>query len=152
MHSCQTPTQNRWLSVSLLLPTEMAVGSESGRHEIFLFDLDEATDYYVESSGVRSPVYRIDVADLPYVQRIDLEIRYPAYAGLSPATIEDGGDIAALRGSQVTLTILPTLAVTAGRLIVDGEEPAPLEPLPDGRLSGALRVQRQGYYRIELEG
>ena len=44
-----------------------------------------ASDYYVEAGGVRSPAFRIDVADVPYVKQIDLEYRFPAYTGLAPA-------------------------------------------------------------------
>ena len=44
----------------------------------------------------RAP-FRLDVADIPYVKRIDLEYRFPAYTGLAPQTVEDTGDVAALQ-------------------------------------------------------
>ena len=52
---------------------------------------------------MRSAVFRIDVADKPYVKRIDLEYRFPAYTGLPPQKIENGGDVAALAGTEVRL-------------------------------------------------
>jgi len=76
----------------------MTPNTDATEFEILLFDLDEATEYTIESEGVRSAVYRIDVADLPYVDRIDLEYHFPAYTGLSPRTVEDGGDIRRFRG------------------------------------------------------
>jgi len=131
---------------------EMTVGAEPGSYEIFLFDLDVPTDYYVEASGVRSRMFRIDVADLPSVRQIDLEYRFPAYAGLAPRTVEDGGDIAALRGTRVRLLIQPTIPVERGQLVVDGEDGQDLVLMDDGRLTATLVVGRETYYRIRLEG
>ena len=50
---------------------------------------------------MQSPVYTLKVVDLPYVQRLELEYHFPAYTGLEPRKIEDGGDIAVLRGTEV---------------------------------------------------
>ena len=54
---------------------------------IRLFDIAERTEYYVESNGVRSALFRIDVANLPYVKKIDLEYRYPGYTGMASETV-----------------------------------------------------------------
>ncbi len=130
----------------------MAVGSETGAYEIFIFELNEATDYSVEASGVRSRVFHIEVADLPYVARVDLEYRFPAYTGLRPQIQEDRGDIAALRGTRVTLAITPTMRVTRGMIVIDGGDSIALDLREDGNLSGTLTVEREGLYRILLEG
>jgi hypothetical protein len=66
----------------------MPRGADSARFSIRLFDLDQQTEYYVEAGPVRSPVYRIAVADLPSVKQIDLEYRYPDYTRLSPQRVE----------------------------------------------------------------
>jgi len=130
----------------------MTPNEDASAFEILLFDLDEPADYSVESEGVRSPVYRIDVADLPYVDRIDLEYRYPAYTGLEPRVVEDGGDIAALEGTEVRLRVSPTLPTPGARIVFDGDEEAtPLEAV-DGGFEGSLTVERETFYRIELEG
>src|SRR5690606_28332892 len=107
--------------------------------------------YYVEADGVRSAVYRIDVADLPYVQRLDLEYRFPAHTGLSPQAVEDGGDIAVLRGTEVLVRALPTVPVDAGRIILDRGDTIPLAAAQDGRLEGAFTVETPGFYSIELQ-
>ncbi len=129
----------------------MHLDDASGSHLFMLLDLDEQTEYFVEASGVRSVVHRIDVADLPYVDRIDLEYRFPAYTGLSPQRQEDGGDIAALRGTRVLLRITPTIPVSNGRILIEGAEPINLTAEGDSVLSGALRVARSSFYHIELE-
>lgn len=117
-----------------------------------LFGLDAAAAYFVEAGGVRSPVYRIEVADVPYVKRIDLEYHFPAYTGLSPQVHEETGDVVALRGTEVRVRVTPTIRVGAGRLRVDGAEPREMAVAADGTLTASFQVRQEGFYRIELPG
>src|SRR5918999_3388440 len=94
-------------------------GDSSTAYVVRLFDVTQRTEYYVEAGGVRSPTYRIDVTDLPYSKRIDLEYRYPAYTGRRPEIVENGGDIAALRGTHVAVRVTPTRPASAGRLVIE---------------------------------
>ncbi len=122
---------------------------EAERFELLLLGLDENTEYFVESSGIRSDTHRIEVADLPYVDRLELEYHFPSYTGLAPRTIDGRGDIAALEGTQVKVKIFPTMLTPGGRLLVNGK-PAELSDVGDGTWLGSLRVEREGYYEIEL--
>ena len=63
--------------------------------------------YQVAGDGVQSQVHKLTVVDVPYVQRLELEYHFPAYTGLEPEKIEDGGDIAVLRGTEVRVHDLP---------------------------------------------
>ena len=128
----------------------MPRGADSARFAIRLFDLDQQTEYYVEAGPVRSPVFRIAVADLPSVKQIDLEYRYPDYTRLSPQRVEDAGDIAAIRGTRVTVEITPTIATAAGRIVLDGRDTIALTPGDSGRLQGTITVSRSGFYKVEL--
>ena len=119
-------------------------------YEVLLVGLEESLEYYVESDGIRSGTHRIDVVELPYVDRMDHEYRYPSYTGLPVRNVEGAGDVAALRGTQVVLTIQPTLGTPAGRLLVAGEEPVELEVQADGTLTGSFTVRERGFYSIEL--
>ena len=120
-----------------------------GGFELLLLDLQEATEYFVESDGVRSPTFRIAVADLPYVGRLDQELRFPSWTGLPARVVEDGGDVAALRGTEVLLTVHPTLATGVGRVILDDDTVA-LAAGGEGTLTGSFRVDAPGFYRVEL--
>ena len=66
----------------------MSFDDDTGRYSFMLFDLEDATEYYVEANGVSSERFRVDVSDLPYVRQIDLEYQFPAYTGLSPQRVE----------------------------------------------------------------
>jgi hypothetical protein len=117
-----------------------------------LFDIAAKTQYAVEANGVRSTTYTIDVSNLPYVKRMDLQYRFPAYTQLKPLDIDSTGDIAALRGTIVRIRIGSTVPTNGGRVIVDGGDTLKLAPTADGRLEAMLRVDKPGFYKVELQG
>ncbi len=124
---------------------------DDGGYEGMLFDLAGNVEYFVEAAGVRSPAFTLNVVELPYVKRLDLEYRFPAYTGLAPRTIEDGGDVAVLRGTEVRLRVTPTMVAAAGRLVMGDGTTRPLIASPDGTLTGNFTADQDGFYRIELD-
>ena len=133
---------------------------EDGAFRHLLLGVGAATDYFVEADGVRSPVFRIEVEDVPYTEQIDLLYRYPAYTGLSPRPVTAGGDIAAVAGTEVQVFVRPSVRADGGEVRFGaGEEPIPLAPAPaglpsdaeaEGILAAALRLEASGAYRIAL--
>ena len=123
---------------------------EPGEYEVLLFDVQDRTEYFVEALGVQSGTFALDVTDLPYVQRLEHEYFFPAYTGLEPRVVEDGGDIAVLQGTEVRLRVFPTMRTTGGQLVLDEETRTELVLQPDGSLTGALVVEDEGFYRIDL--
>ncbi len=124
----------------------------SREYEFLLLNMQDVSEYYVEASTVRSALYRIDVLDLPYVERIDLEYHFPSYTGLEIKLEEDSGDIVALRGTDVFVEVVPTMASSDGYLLIDEETKIPLELQESGALRAKISVERPGYYRVELRG
>ena len=88
---------------------------------------------------MRSPVYTLKVADMPYVQKLELEYHFPAYTGLQPRKIEDGGDIAVLRGTRVRVRAVPTMAAPAGRSSSTTRRRSPLTVQAGRRADGDVR-------------
>ena len=88
---------------------------------------------------------------MPYVQRLEMEYHFPAYTGLEPQKIEDGGDIAVIAGTEVRLRVVPTMKSPGGRVALNDKESAALTPQADGALTGSFTVTADGFYRIELE-
>ncbi len=129
---------------------DMNSATEAGGFERFLFNVEASTEYYVVADELRSPVYQLEVVDPPRVARIDLTYHYPAYTGRAPHTVEDGGDVTALRGSRVELTITPSRDVVEGTLVIDDTRSIPLRLNSDSTLAGALEIERDGRYRIAL--
>ena len=136
-----------------LIPLEDDAGEMvAGTYEVLLFDLQDAVDYLVESTGVESSTYTLDVIDLPYVERLELEYHFPSYTGLEPRLVEQGGDIAVLEGTEVRLRAIPTMGTTGGLLTFDDDDAKTIDltVAEDGSLTGSFLVEEEGFYRIDL--
>ena len=111
-------------------------------------------EYFVEENGVNSST-PLKVVDLPYVQRLELEYHFPAYTGLAPQKVEDGGDIAVLKGTEVRVRAVPTMTASAGQIVLGDNDRSGLAPDAAGGspapLIGAFKVNRDGFYHIELD-
>ena len=125
---------------------------ENGDYDGMLFDLAATLEYYVEASGVRSSTYTLTVVELPYVKQLDLEYHFPSYTGLEPRTVEDGGDVAALSGTEVRLKVQATMATGSGRIVLSDGSTLPLQANADGTLAGSFTAKENGFYKIELDG
>ena len=149
---------------------------EANKYEGMLFDLAGPIDYFVEAEGVKSPTYSLKVVDLPYVQRLELELHFPAYTGLAPRKIEDGGDLAVLKGTEVRVKVTPTMTAKGGQILLHQALPqgktlpqgqalpqgkdlpqgadelkVPLTAVADGSLTATFKVEKDGFYRFELD-
>ncbi len=132
-------------------PLAMHVEADTGRFTLRLLAVRKPLEYAVVANGVKSRVYRLRVADLPFVKQLTLEYRYPAYTGLAPRKVDEGGDIAAPKGTLVTVHVTPTRATAGGRLVLDGGDTLKLVPTRDGTLLGVMRVARPGFYKAQLQ-
>ena len=124
---------------------------ETNKYEGMLFDLAGPIDYFVEAEGVKSAIYTLKVVDLPYVEKLELELHFPAYTGLAPRKVEDGGDLAVLRGTEVRVKVTPTMAAKGGQILLQDDVKVPLAVAADSTLTGAFKADKDGFYRFELD-
>ncbi len=127
------------------------VRNDDGKYEGAVFDVTAPTWYQVVADGVQSPVHTLQVVDVPYVQRLEIEYHFPAYTSLETQKIEDGGDIAVLRGTDVLLRVFPTMKTPAGRITLNEKDSIELAPQADGSLTASFKADRDGSYRVELK-
>jgi Domain of unknown function (DUF4175) len=125
--------------------------NDDGKYEGAVFDVNAPTWYQVVADGVQSPVHTLQVVDVPYVQRLEIEYHFPAYTALEPQKIEEGGDIAVLRGTDVLLHIFPTMKTPGGRITLNETDSIELASQADGSLTAAFKADRDGSYRVELK-
>ena len=114
-----------------------------------IFNIQDSMEYFVESNTIRSDVYKLNVVDLPFVKQLDLSLTFPSFTHLPTKLIEDGGDIAALKGSVASITAHLSGKVRAARIV-----------FPDGKKTemrsqgatfvGELTVNSDTSYFIEL--
>jgi hypothetical protein len=129
----------------------MISGDSSGAWGFRLFDLTAKAEYVVEANGVRSGQFTITIADLPAVERLALELRFPSYTGLAVERQDPGGDIAVPRGTGIRFMVTPTRPSPLGRVVTEAGDTIPLKPGSEGQLEGNFRASQSGWYRIELQ-
>ena len=114
-----------------------------------VFNIQDSMEYFVEAGGIRTETFRFDVADLPFVKQLDLVLNYPSFTRIAAKTIEDGGDIAALKGTSVTITARLTGKARAARLVfADGRK---VEMRASGAdFVGTIAVTGDTTYYVEL--
>ncbi|HKV32782.1 MAG TPA: DUF4175 family protein [Pyrinomonadaceae bacterium] len=129
-------------------PMEPAKARSDFRYSIF--NIQDSVEYFVESNTVRSEVYKLNVVDLPFVKQLDLTLNFPAFTNLPTKTIEDGGDIAALKGTVATVTAkLSSGKVRAARIVfADGKKTE--MRLQGSDFVGEITVAGDTSYYIEL--
>ncbi len=128
----------------------MIASDSAGQFGLRLFDVATLTEYYVEAGDLRSETFRLRVTDLPYVSELSFVYEYPAYTGLPPDTIVNGGDIVAPAGTRVHMSVGTTMPASGGRMVIEGRDTVALTEQPDGTLAGTLVVRSPGFYTVEL--
>lgn len=88
------------------------------RHEFVMVAVTEPVDYFVSAGSVRSDRFRIEVADLPVVDAVDVVLEFPAWTRLEPHS-QDHGDVAGVRGTQVAVTVGATAPMVDAKLVLD---------------------------------
>ncbi len=127
------------------------IGTGTGAFDGLLLNVANPTRYYVESSGVRSETFLLGVADLPALDRLEMEYHFPSYTGLPPRRIEYGGDVAALAGTTVKLLATSTLPSPGAALATDWGDTIPMTRGPGATFEGAFTVRQDGFYGIRLQ-
>jgi len=114
-----------------------------------IFNIQDSMEYFVESNSVRSEVFKLNVVDLPYVKQLDLSLNFPAFTNLPTKAIEDGGDVAALKGTVATITAKLSGKVRAASIVfADGKKTE--MKLQGSDFVGQLTVAGDTSYYVEL--
>ncbi len=111
---------------------------EGSGYEFTFSAVREPLRYYVVAGRVRTREFNVDVVAMPNVENIKLEYEFPAWTGLDPLTEDPGGDIRAVKGTKVKVTVTTDkpledgiLAVGEKRIALRGNE-AEIEVVDDG--------------------
>jgi len=99
----------------------------------------QSIDYYAESKGVRSPVSRLHVVDLPTVTGIRV-----TYAESSVPARTENGDILAPARAIANVEVQTDRPLSGGQLVFEEAEPIPLDP------AARFRVLREDGYHVSV--
>src|SRR5262249_25093759 len=107
-------------------------------------------DYWVESNGCKSEVFKLTVADLPYVKRIDQTQNFPAFTGLAPKTIEDAPNVSVLAGTTVKLVARLTGKAKSARIVLRDGGKIEMEKAGETDFAATMTVNKDNSYHIEV--
>lgn len=117
-----------------------------GGYAFTLFAVRDAARYYVSAGGRRSTEHRIQVVDLPTVEKLRLTYEYPKWTGLERKLEEGGGDIRAVAGTRVGIEVVTSAPLEAPLLVINGSDDELAQTGTTSR--GSLAVKTAGHYRI----
>ena len=106
--------------------------------------------FQATEDGFTSPVGTLNVVPAPAIGHMALRYVFPEYTGLPTRTQEGGGDIQALPGTQVQLSMRANVPLTRGVLRFDAGREVPLA-ITGQELRGEMLVMQEGSYTVEVE-
>ena len=92
-------------------------------------DVQEPMQYFVEFEDRQSEHFNISIYEFPKVSKIDITYSYPKYTGLPDRVDENSGDIRALKGSEVKLSIETNGTAVSGDMILENGKSISLNKL-----------------------
>ncbi len=121
------------------------------RYHATLADVRSDVVYSVRSGEVESDRYTVGVIERPFVTGIKLDYRFPSYSGLLPRTVEENnGDITALVGTLVRVTVNASKPLEKADLVFESGTHVPLARLGASSFTGDVRVRESTTYAIEI--
>ncbi len=117
----------------------------------FLFEkLQYPVEFYFEAVGFRSPSYRIQLAQRPELESLQIHLEYPRYINRKPESLPHGGPLRIPEGTRVTWTIGGQ--ATRKALIQINESGWNNMQNPDNQIFKYSAVLLQpGFYEVHLE-
>ncbi|HEY7547369.1 MAG TPA: DUF4175 family protein, partial [Blastocatellia bacterium] len=92
----------------------------------------------------------MEVADLAFVKQIDLVLNFPDYTGLADKKIENGGEVAALKGTLVSVLSHLSGEIKSARIVMNDGSKFDMASAGNNLFVGQFPVKQNGTYRIEL--
>ena len=99
----------------------MMPSSRDEFREFVLVGVSDPVDYYVSAAGINSDRFRIEVADLPVITKLDVALTFPAWTRLEGRT-QDHGDVAGVEGTEVAIAVEANRPLGNARLVVGGTD------------------------------
>lgn len=114
--------------------------------------ITQPIDYFIKWKDLRTQTYSISVVILPEVGDISVKYIYPSYTGLPELKVgKTSGDLEALLGTQVQMTLKANKPIRKGFLLTDDGKRLPFKIERDLYLKGGLVLTGERVYWVEVE-
>lgn len=104
-------------------------------------------NYYVQADEIKSDNYRIEVVDRPIIKTISFKITPPAYSKIPSFDQQDNGNITALIGSKVDISLTSTKNLSSA--LIEYEDSTQTELSAEKNTAkGNIRINKEASYKI----
>ncbi|MDT7831377.1 DUF4175 family protein [Flavobacteriaceae bacterium S356] len=79
--------------------------NEGGTFSFTFTDLQESTSFYVESNGIESRTYKLNVIKAPIIQNISLDFEYPRYIRKENESLQNITNVTVPEGTRLTWNV-----------------------------------------------
>lgn len=132
--------------------TTAALTSSTAK-DVQFFEFQQITlpiEYQMQAGRWQSEIYTISVWTPPEVEQIQLAYHYPQYLQMPIKEVPDGGDISAIEGTTVQLSVAVNKPLERVSLALDSGESVPLTAGENGEWVGALTLSKDDGYAVHL--
>lgn len=144
--------------VSLLIREEAQTNFEEhelkidslGNYKFSIQQLRSSLIYFAKAEDLSSEEYQIKVIDHPVIRSLDVKIISPGYSGIPTAEQKDNGNISALVGSTVELSLLSNKELKSARIEFEDSTSSELK-IQDNFAKGSFRIKKDNSYIISVK-
>ncbi len=104
-------------------------------------------DYFIYADEVESENYRITVIDRPIIKTMSFIITPPSYSKIPPFEQKDNGNITALFGSQIDISLTSTTELSSAELEFDDTTKTELS-VSKNQAKGNFRIKKETSYKV----
>ncbi|RJQ62437.1 MAG: hypothetical protein C4517_06485 [Stygiobacter sp.] len=129
-------------------PSEIKLTSDSlGNFNYEAVSLKSTTDYYAHADGITGETYRLSVINRPIISSLNLTVVPPAYSKLPSFTQKDNGNVTALPGSKILLSVSASRELAKAKIIFSDSASKPMK-VNYANTSTELFVSKEMDYQI----
>jgi hypothetical protein len=125
---------------------------ESSKYAYNFSKITQRIEYFIQWKDLQTQAYSIGVVILPEVGDISVKYIYPSYTGLPELKVDKtSGDIEALLGTQVQLSLKANKPISKAYLLTDDGKRFPLQIERESNLKGSFVLTGERAYWVEVE-
>jgi hypothetical protein len=109
-------------------------------------DVQKPIKFYVEANGIQSPLFQIDVIDIPTINNVVLALKYPNYLGRKSESIQNSGNIIVPEGTNITWNV--ETRQTDALVFINNDERSYFKSISDDKFEYKLKIENSLSYQI----
>ena len=121
----------------------------AGNYKFSIQKLQSSLHYFAKAEELSSDEFQIKVIDHPVIRSLDIKVISPGYSGLPVSEQKDNGNISALTGSTVEISLLSNKGLKEAKIEFEDSSSSGLK-IQDNFAKGSFRIKKDNSYVITI--